>query len=327
MKKNAILIVLLFSVLLLFAGCGEKESSNIELPKDELSLDLVEAISNEWKTSAHQYAVTVTAGRGINCAKCHDGVGFAEQLEYATVDFLPVHQTGIDCQACHTGFGKEKIDTGLAQLPFMNEPFNGGTGAMCASCHNGNSNPDLLFAQSEADELTRYSYPHYGMNAALLTGQGGMEIPGVDYIVSIAHSTIEDSCVTCHMPETENGYKSHTFKADLMYFDQTCGSCHVDETIKTFNIGGLQEEIKEKLAKLERAILDATGAVKIDTAGGVFTYYDAEGNQITDISHEAYVATYNWRLVNADGSFGVHNPLYAKSLINESYKYLTGKDL
>lgn len=327
MKKNAILILLLFSALFLFAGCGEKEVSNVEVQQDGLSLELVEAISEEWKSSGHQYAVTVTAGRGINCAKCHDGVGFAERLEYAEVDFLPEHQTGIDCQACHTGFGKEAIDTGLAQLPFMNEPFNGGTGAVCASCHNGNNNPDLLFTQSEAGELTRYSYPHYGMNSALLSGQGGMEIPGVNYLVSIAHSTIEDSCVACHMPETENGYKSHTFRADLKYFDQTCGSCHVDGTEKSFNIAGLQDEIKEKLAKLEAAILDATGAVKIDTGGGVFTYYDADGNIITDIPHEAYVATYNWRLVAADGSFGVHNPLYAKSLITESYKFLTGKDL
>jgi nitrate/TMAO reductase-like tetraheme cytochrome c subunit len=327
MRKNVFLLILVFSFIFLVTGCGEKDVNNVEPEKDQLSLDIIEAISEEWKSSAHQYAVTATAGRGINCAKCHDGVGFAEQLEYATVDFLPEHQTGIDCQACHTGFGKERIDTGLAQLPFMNEPFKGGTGAMCASCHNSNSNPDLLFAQSEVGELSRYSYPHYGMNAALLTGQGGMEIPGAEYIVSIAHSTIEDSCVTCHMPETENGYKSHTFKADLKYFDQTCGSCHVDQTLKTFNIGGLQDEIKAQLAKLETAILDATGAVKIEAGGGAFSYYDADGNQITDIPHEAYVATYNWRLVAVDGSFGVHNPLYAKSLIQESYKYLTGEDL
>ena len=327
MKKYIALIMFLLSLLFLITGCSEKEISNNEQEEDGLSLDLIEAISEEWKSSGHQYAVTVTAGRGINCARCHDGVGYAEQLAYADVDFLPEHQAGIDCQACHTGFGKERIDTGLAELPFMSEPFQGGSGAVCASCHNGNNNPDTLFAQSEAGELTRYSYPHYGMNSALLTGQGGMEIPGEEYLVSIAHSTIEDSCVTCHMPVTEEGYKSHTFKADLKYFDQTCGSCHVDQTEKTFNIGGLQDEIKEKLNKLEKAILDATGAVKIETGVGAFTYYDAQGNVITDIPHEAYVATYNWRLVAEDGSFGVHNPLYAKSLLEKSYNYLTGEDL
>ncbi|NLT93980.1 MAG: ammonia-forming cytochrome c nitrite reductase subunit c552 [Clostridia bacterium] len=327
MKRNAIFFVLLFSLLFLVIGCSKTDVAGTESEKEKLSLEIIETISEEWKSSGHQYAVTATAGRGISCGKCHDGVGFAEQLEYADIDFQPDHQTGIDCQACHTGFGKERIDTGTAKLPFMDETFNGGTGAVCASCHNSNSNPDVLFAQSEAGELSRYSYPHYGMNAALLTGQGGMEIPGANYLVSIAHSTIEDSCVFCHMPETEKGYKSHTFKADLKYFDQTCGSCHVDQTIKTFNIGGLQDEIKEQLAKLEQAILDATGAVRIEAASGSFTYYDAEGNQITDIPHEAYVATYNWRLVAKDGSYGVHNPLYAKSLIRESYKYLTGEDL
>lgn len=329
MKKKAIIIVLLVFALFLVIGCSEKESSNIQplQQPDGISLELIETISEEWKSSAHQYAVTATAERGINCAKCHDGVGYAEQAEYVDVDFLPQHQIGIDCQACHTGFGKEKIDTGLAKLPFMDEPFKGGTGAMCASCHNGNNDPSALFSQSKAGELGRLSYPHYGANAALLTGKGGMEIPGVDYIVSKAHATIEDSCVACHMPETNDGYKSHTFKSDPEYQEQTCGSCHVDEIGKSFNISDLQNEIKLQLDKLETAILDATGAVKIDAGKGAFTYYDADNNQIANISHEAYVATYNWRLVAAEGSFGVHNPLYAKSLINESYKYLVGGDI
>lgn len=327
MKKSIILVSLLLAALFVFAGCGEQESNIIEPQQDVLPLELIEAISNEWKSTGHQYAVTVTANRGINCAKCHDGVGHAEQLQYAEVDFLPEHQTGIDCQACHTGFGKEGIDTGLAKLPFLSEPFEGGTGAMCASCHNGNNDPGALFAQSEAGELRRFSYPHYGANAAILTGKGGMEIPGVEYISSKAHSAIEDSCVACHMPVTKDGYKSHTFKADFEYKEETCDSCHVEEIEKTVNMRELQDEIKKDLEKLRLAILEATGAARIDSGGGAFTYYDANDNPITTIPHEAYVATYNWRLVDSEGSYGVHNPLYAKSLIGESYKYLMGEGL
>lgn len=326
--KKSFLLLLLAVFLILFGCSGEEVENNIpdEQEQSYSSLETVEVITAEWKSSGHQYAVTATAGRGIGCAKCHDGVGFSEQLQYEDIEFEPAHQTGIDCQACHTGYGKEIIDSGVVELPFMDEPFEGGKGASCAACHNGNRDPKELFVQSEAGELERYSYPHYGMNAALLTGKGGMEYPNSEYIVSIAHSEIEDSCVTCHMPETEDGYRKHTFKMDIAYFDQTCGTCHVDVSA-TYNIGGLQDEIKSMLDKLEAAILDATGAARIDTGGGVFTYYDANDEVISEISHEAFVATYNWRLVSKDGSYGVHNPLYAKSLLQESYKALTGENL
>jgi nitrate/TMAO reductase-like tetraheme cytochrome c subunit len=329
--KKILILVITFCISVTIFGCTDSSlndpENNIENEKTDISsLELVAKISDEWKSSGHQYAITTTEGRGINCAKCHDGVGFAERLEYADTDFLPQHQTGIDCQACHTGFGKQTIETGLVELPFMDQPFESGSGAVCAACHNGNRDPDGLYAQSEAGELQAYSYPHYGMNAAILTGKGGMEIPGVEYVFSIAHSEIEDSCVTCHMPVTEEGYRLHTFKANLDYFAQTCATCHVDQE-PTFNIGGLQDEVKLMLDKLEAAILDAAGAAKIDTGGGVFTYYDANGEEISEVSHEVYVASYNWRLVAKDGSYGVHNPLYAKSLLQESYKLLTGEDL
>src|SRR5690554_8036081 len=90
MRKHGILVILLLAVVLIFAGCGEKEVNNIEPQEEGVSLELVEAISEEWKSSGHQYGVTVTAGRGINCAKCHDGVGYTEQLEYVQVDFLQI---------------------------------------------------------------------------------------------------------------------------------------------------------------------------------------------------------------------------------------------
>lgn len=128
------------------------------------------------------------------------------------------------------------------------------------------------------------------------------------------------------MPETEDGYRKHTFAMDMAYYDQTCASCHTDVS-GTYNIGGLQDEIKVMLDKLELAILDAAGASKIDAAGGAFIFYDNNGEVMTDIPHEAYVATYNWRIVKKDGSYGVHNPLYAKSLLKESYNYLTGNEL
>ncbi len=333
MKRKIYLVIFLALAVLLFVGCSDNGGSNEgtagESPGEMLTLDLIAKISDEWKSSPHQYGVKATEGRGISCGQCHDGVGFADREVYVNtdVDFAPAHQTGIDCQACHSGFGKKLLDTGLAELPFMDEPFKGGSGAVCVACHNGNANPAELFAQSKAGELKRLSYPHYGANVDLLSGKGGMEIPGVEYIASIAHGTTENSCVTCHMPTTADGHKNHTFEVKPEDFDQTCGTCHDKAFTKMTTLGGVQNEIKSYLNKLEQAILEATGAERIDHAGGVFVYYDRDGNEVTGISHEAYVATYNWQLVHVEGSYGIHNPLYAKSLIRESYKYLTGNEL
>lgn len=329
MNKLPLLIAVLIFVLIALTGCNEagKEPSEPDANEVENSfLKITELIADEWKSSGHSYGIVAAADRGIGCARCHDGVGFADQLEYTDKPFEPPHQTGIDCQACHTGFGKERMDTGIVELPFMAEPLEAGLGAVCAACHNSNRNPSQLFAQSEAGELERYTYPHYGMNASLLSGRGGMEIPGAEYIISIAHANIEDSCVACHMPETQYGYRKHSFKMDIAYYEQTCGGCHIGES-DTFNLGGLQDEIKAMLDQLELAILESTGASRIDTGGGVFIFYDEMGEVMTNISHEAYVATYNWRMVAKDGSYGIHNPLYSKSLLKESYKYLTGNEM
>ncbi len=326
MKKKYFIGLMLIILLVVASGCGGEQAQNDTIaPQTISSLETAELITQEWKDSSHQSFIVATADRGIGCEKCHDGYVFSEQENLANVEYTLDHQTGIDCQACHTGFGKERITTGLASLPFTSEPIEAGSGAVCLSCHNGNRNPNDLFAQSEAGNLERFSYPHYGMAAAVVTAQGGMEFPGVEYPNTLAHSNLEDSCTTCHMPQTDEGYKSHSFNMDLAYIDQTCASCH--EGADTFNINGFQDEIKGMLTTLEAAILEASGAATIETGGGVFTYVDSNGEAIQSIPHEVYVATYNWRMVAKDGSYGVHNPEYAKTLLDESYKALTGNSL
>lgn len=326
MKKKVCILSIIAAIFVVLAlGCvnSEKIDSAPHLMLDQL--EVAELITEEWKTSGHQFAITAPVERGIDCAKCHDGYVFSEQLNLAGVDYILEHPTGIDCQACHSGYGKELIKTGVANVPFSSESIEAGSGAVCYTCHNGNRDPEGLYAQSEQGTLERFSYPHYGMSGALVSGLGGMEIPNIEYPTTLAHSNLEQSCIQCHMPETKDGYKKHSFTMDIEYFKQTCGDCH--EGSETFNINGFQDEIKIMLTTLETAILDITGAVTIETGGGVFTYIDSNGQAIENISHQAYVATYNWRMILKDGSYGVHNPEYAKALLQESYKSLTGKEL
>lgn len=322
--KIFILGILLAILLAGMLGCGANQEYAETFPTLE-NLQIAELISEEWKNSPHQFAMPEVVERGIGCARCHDGYVFSEQKNLAGVDYVLAHPTGIDCQACHTGFGKELISTGLVNLPFSSEPFEAGAGAVCYACHNGNRDTRDLFAQSQQGTLQRLTTPHFGMAGTIVSGLGGMEYPGIEYPTTLAHSNLEQSCIQCHMPETENGYMKHSFNMDIAYIEQACGDCH--EGAETFNINGFQDEIKSKLATLENAIKDATGAERINVGGGAFTFIGPDGEAIRDVSHEVYVATYNWRILMEEGSYGVHNPEYALALIQESYKALTGKEL
>ncbi|KUO49738.1 MAG: hypothetical protein APF76_00380 [Desulfitibacter sp. BRH_c19] len=115
-KKGAFFMIILLTILLIISGCGGNNVDVLIPEEPELSsLELAEMISGESKTSTHQYAKVETTDRGIGCAKCHDGVEFADKAEYTDLEFQPPHQTGISCQACHTGFGKTTMESGLAQ--------------------------------------------------------------------------------------------------------------------------------------------------------------------------------------------------------------------
>ncbi|SDC16971.1 MULTISPECIES: ammonia-forming cytochrome c nitrite reductase subunit c552 [unclassified Candidatus Frackibacter] len=336
--KKFLLIVLTLIMVLSLAACAGNQNANDnnaaedntnnnaaeqqkqQVQEDEELGDLtkVRLISEDWKESGHQYAIVDVAERGKPCSNCHDGNGFNAQNKE---EFKAEHVTGIDCQACHSDVGAELIKNGEVELPFLDEPYEAGRGAVCMACHNGRRNPSELFEDSKANQLEKFTYPHYSMAAALLTGKGGMEIPREEYSTSSGHPGLDNTCASCHMIEAEEGYEQHTFVMEEEAIEQVCSKCHSD--IDTFNLNGYQDETKERLEKLKKAVLEATGAAEIDSYHGGFLFKDENGEEIKDIPHEAYVAAYNWKLVKGDGSYGVHNPKYAKDLLEKSYEFLT----
>jgi predicted small lipoprotein YifL len=335
--KRFLSVLLVILMVLALAACAGNQNANEEqndaqnnaAQEEEVQednglsdLEQVKLISEDWKTSGHRFALVEEAERGAPCSNCHDGNGFNTQGDE---EFNPQHVTGIDCQACHTELGAKLIETGKVELPFLDEPYDAGRGAVCMSCHNGRRNPADLLEESKAGELEKFTYPHYGMAGALLTGKGGMEFPDAEYATSSGHSDLENTCVSCHMPTTEEEYDQHTFTMDEDYIDQTCSQCHSD--IENFNLNGSQDEVKEMLGQVEGAVLEATGATEIESYHGGFLFKNENGEEIEDISPEAYAAAYNWKLVSGDGSYGVHNPKYAKSLLQNSYKILTDEEL
>jgi formate-dependent nitrite reductase cytochrome c552 subunit len=347
-RKLFLLGLTLVLVFALMTGCGSppdangndnnNDNGNGDVVVGIDSLEVANLITGEWRDSGKQFAQSYAAGRsGNTCAECHDGYGFSvkNEIDFATewnpggadegMDTYPEHLVGIDCQACHAGAGLDYMNSGTVELPYATID-NAGKAASCMFCHSGRRNTPAEYEAYASGEATRFSYPHYGP-AAIMTGLGGMEYPDMDYESTGAHANITDSCVACHMPETDEGYVSHSFVMDVAYIDQTCGSCH--SGIDSYNMDGYQDNIKAMMAQLEEAIKDATGAVTIGSGGGQLLFENADGEPMTteEISTEAFVAGYNWYGVKSDGSYGIHNPKYTESLLKNSYKALTGEDM
>ncbi|MDW7650184.1 MAG: ammonia-forming cytochrome c nitrite reductase subunit c552 [Bacillota bacterium] len=348
MDKRKILLIglALVLVLALVAGCGEQaeppdngnDNGNGDPVAEMDALEMANLITAEWQESGKQFAISYAAGRsGRDCASCHDGYGFSvkDEIDFTTqwnpggadenMETNPEHLTGIGCQACHTGAGLGYMESGSVELPYATID-NAGQGAACMFCHSGRRDTAAALEQYAAGEATRFTYPHYGP-ASVLTAEGLMEYPEMEYASSSAHANIEDSCVSCHMPETEDGYASHTFVMDVAYIDQTCGSCH--DGIENYNYKGYQDNVKAMLDQLKAAIFEETGAVDLYSERGqlVFEGPDGEPLSIEQVSTEAFVAGYNYYGIKYEGSYGVHNPQYTNSIIKNSYKALTGEDM
>lgn len=339
-KKRLLLLGLaLVLILALVSGCGKQAEPVNGGNNDGIdSFEAVNLITAEWRESGKQFAQSYSAGRsGTDCASCHDGHGFSVKNEINfTTDWnpggvdeamktFPEHLVGIDCQACHTGAGLGYMTSGTVKLPYATIE-NAGKGAACMFCHSGRRDTSAAYEEYAAGSATRFTYPHYGP-ASIMTGLGGMEYPDMEYASTTAHANITDSCVACHMPETEDGYTSHKFVMNTTYIEKTCGECH--KGTENYNVNGFQDNIKSMLDQLEAAILEATGAVSIGSASGQLLFEGANGEPMTtsEISTEAFVAGYNWYGVKTEGSYGIHNPKYAESLLKNSFKALTGNDM
>ncbi|OEF98292.1 hypothetical protein [Desulfuribacillus alkaliarsenatis] len=334
MRKNALLMNLIVIVIvIIISACAPQaepyqapERDPMLVPPDEIVLvdgfELTNRVTEEWKRSGKMFTLTGPAQRESCAVACHDGYAFS------TGEFARQHIVSIDCQACHSDRALEYLRNGTVDVPFTDEPLEAGMGALCITCHHGRTDARAKYEIFANGGGVRLTAPHHGP-AALTTGLGGMEYPNVTYGHSIAHENLQDTCISCHMPETLEGYALHTFVLDDAYAPIICGNCHAG--ITDFNLNGFQNQVLEWVSQLEDAIFEETGAIALSEGGGqLLLFTDEERRQRVnprDVSLEVYVAAYNAYLVRSDGSLGVHNPQYTKSLLQESYRALTGEDL
>jgi hypothetical protein len=317
------LAIAALALVLISAGCAQEEPEveepEVEEPAEDtgLALDVVA----EWAASGHARLV---AGPAVEegCVICHDGGAFAGQVTDPT-ELARDWSVATDCRACHTGYGVEVAALGVVDIPTM-KGYAAGTGALCASCHNGRRVPDPA--------AERRSAPHHSVQADVLTGTGGMPLEGVTYLVNDRHATIGNACVACHFSDSDEGIPPHTFAATFGGC-AVAAECHGDtidakvEAKADYDGDGaveaFQAEVQGLLDLVDAAIVEELAGGSYVAQGGAIVFSDQAG-QIVTPTNELYAATYNKILIDYDSSLGVHNPAFAVSLLQATYESLTG---
>jgi hypothetical protein len=306
-------LALVAVVLLLGAQSCDREITRVESNKPLSCADchnassLITGKQTEWAESVHATGTAYVRASSASCAGCHSGNGFQQMVEAGenpdTVEQGQPDPTRQDCRACH------QIHETYSMADFAlttEEPvqfiaiegvtFKGGEGNLCANCHQ----PRRGFPEPENGMITGISShwgPHHGPQSAMLLGVAGAG--DVESTVSPHYGAVDNTCVGCHMGETLD----HHFEPALA----TCQRCHPEAT--SFDYKGVQTEIEDLGDQLGALLLNA-GLINENSEDGHPTVTEAPVDQA--------VALYNWIYVmHEDKSEGVHNPDYAKALLEE----------
>ncbi|MFH1183722.1 MAG: cytochrome c3 family protein [Chloroflexota bacterium] len=261
--------------------------------------------------SVHGTGEAFIRGEGTACAGCHGTEGAKARINAG----LPPHDesvTGVtnvspfDCRTCHnihTTYTKDDFSlTGDAQpveLEMTGGTFDGGVGNLCANCHQIRNALPVAVAGNIEVTSARFG-THYGVEAAMLLGEGGAG--GVTGSPSAHYTTVENTCVACHMGDEGN----HTYEPVVT----RCVACHADAT--DFDVNGVQTEVQAMVDDLHaqfiaRGMMDKETGLWIASAEAPATYPEAVG-----------AAMWNYKLVQYDQSMGVHNTAFTKALLQQA---------
>ena len=260
------------------------------------------------ETSVHGTGEAFIRGESTSCAGCHGSEGAEARIEAGLLPHDPsvegvTNVSPYTCRTCHdihTTYTGEDFsltgDAAPAQMENTEGTFDGGFGNLCANCHQIRNELPVASAGEITFESDRFG-THYGVEAQMLLGEGGLMVSGSPSV----HYGVENTCVTCHMGEDRN----HTYVPNVAY----CQACHAD--LDTLDRNGVQTEIQTMLDEV-RDLLISAGIIDLEL--------EPEGSRAVPGTYPEEVASamWNYKFVLEDQSRGVHNPPYAKALLEQA---------
>jgi hypothetical protein len=211
-----------------------------------------------------------------------------------------------------------------------------GVGNACMWCHKSRKDVTNYITASNSITNTRFG-PHEGPQADIYTGKGGYHFLADNQYNSSSHQALKKGCVSCHMGPTASngGIGNHSFAPQLATC--TTNGCHASAT--SFDVGGQKTDMLGTLREL-RAVLNTKGWLTREENTGsteLTVPQVADANFAHDLSRPEAArsnpapltakeagALYNYMLIARGGAGGIHNPLYVRQLMFDSYKAVTG---
>jgi predicted CXXCH cytochrome family protein len=231
------------------------------------------------------------------CAHCHTAQGYWYEILGKKESAAPYkNAVGLTCAACHDPHDAKGKEFMLRAGKVENA---------CTGCH------DILVQNDERD----FSSCPQG---SILKGKGGM-VFGAEVYSTGKHSQVKGNCAGCHMAKSPAGFVQrvggHTFRVitkdqgEPVLNTAGCMACH--DTMNLEMVRKSQEKIKQLLKEL--AALLPHREVKPSTP-----LDEPKLPQDPSLSKSESIASYNYYTVLKDGTYGVHNPVYIKKLLEVS---------
>jgi hypothetical protein len=303
-------------------------------PTDTLHLV---AAQQQWEHSKHASGETLNENDG-QCKNCHTSEGYVARAgtctSFATADQSSVidNPTSINCFTCHAPHtnGDFRLRWACSTTLMDGTVFDLHEGNLCASCHQSRRNVNTYITASI--KLTNRFGPHHGPQGDLLLGSNGYEYAGYVYEQTNHKGATTNGglngCIECHMKTTsQNVVGGHSWN---MSFDlngsevlntDACTACHgaiSDFSDITLNGNSVQDSVAALTETLRQKLVtagllnDTTAATNPDLPKSVTTSADSAG------------AVWNYLIVEADRSEGVHNAKYILGLLDSSIKFIDG---
>ena len=240
------------------------------------------------------------ASSPISCTGCHDS-----EAGHRNFDFAEPGSTTLNDYALRTLDPVYLIIDRSISIDVDNSSDPMGYSNTCINCHQPRTPAPTPNAFGNYAVTSTHWGPHHGPQGTFLYGLGGAILPGAMPAVGDATHAKGASCVACHMgepSEADNG--GHTWNPT----ENACLTCHTSGPPS--EVAGLQDMRDELLTLLQTKGLDSTGTKYIFNASG--------GLQTGTYPVKVAQAAFNYIMLEEDRSDGVHNPEYAKDLIQNS---------
>lgn len=297
------------------------------------------AAQKQYENSLHHEGETVFETR-TTCAACHTNEGFNECIVTGADNTAAeiTNPTRVGCYTCHyVHKNYDSTDLALKNIApvkmraDVNTVIDFGKGNMCLKCHQPRTTTPsytTLTAAKDNDTISVTSSrfgPHHGAQGTMLAGKIAYEIAGSKTYTNGPHTATANACVQCHMA-TPFSDLAGGHSMNIMYESEGeesmningCVICHTGKTAEEMmtKTAASQAGIKTKLEELRTLLIDRGW---LNETTDLWTATTSKPIKARAIEVKAM---YNYKFVEEDGSYGVHNPSYAMALLQNSIEAL-----